>query len=275
MKNLLIPLDFSTHSIYALKAGAKIAKKYDYAITLVHMLELPRGFATNSFDNHAMRYKINLVKEKIKNTIDGHGLDQIKVNVVIKHFTVFQEIKNIAKEYNSSLIVMGSHGKEDEKISYLGSNTEEVVKNSKIPVLVIKEELQNIDFENPIFVSDFKIECADAYKRLKAFFDEIGVKPKLLFVNVPQNGFVSSEDMESRFKNFLIKAEGNLKNLNSFVNYDDYNVEDGAINFAKKHKSSIISVATHGISGFAGLFHKSISIGLTNKSRIPTLTSLI
>lgn len=276
MKNILTPIDFSKHSIFALKAAAKIAKKYNYTITMVHMLELPNGYLTNSGGNtHSTIFMLKRANEKFNELIKEDYLEGIIVNVIIKHYAVFDELAELAKENNSSLIVMGSHGKENEEKSYLGSNTEHVVKKANVPVLVIKSEITDINFENSLFVSDFKMECAEAYKKLKIFFDEIGVAPKMLFVNIPNDGFVSSKDMDDRFKDFLIKAEGNLKNIKNFINYDDYSVEKGVINYTKENHTSLISVATHGVSGFASLFHHSVSLELANKSKLPILTALI
>jgi len=273
MKNILIPTDFSKNSILAVKAGAKIAKKYNYKIILVHLLELPQGYFTNQQNSFSTMMRVKYIEERFKKVIMAPFLNGVKIDFIIKHYAVFSEISKIAKEHSSSLIIMGAHSKEIN-INYVGTNTTEVVNHSQIPVLIIKSELDIINFDSPLFVSDFKLENANAYKKLKTFFDEISVTPKLLFVNLPDNGFVSSVDMKNRLIQFLMLTEGHVNNLCNFVNYDDYNVEDGAINFAKENKSTLIAMATHGTTAVSSLFHRNTSLELTHKSTIPTLTAL-
>ena len=43
MKKILVPIDFSKPSEYAAKMAAKIAKKSNAIIYLIHMIELPSG----------------------------------------------------------------------------------------------------------------------------------------------------------------------------------------------------------------------------------------
>jgi len=59
------------------------------------------------------------------------------------------------------------------------------------------------------------------------------------------------------------------------INYDDHTVLNGVKAYIYDNDVSLISVATHGISGFPSLFHHSISIEIINKTKQPALTILI
>lgn len=276
MKDIIIPIDFSVYSEYALKLAAKLAKKHKASLTLIHMLELP-----SSYSEHDSEYAKNLVfmikfaEKRMEEFIQKEYLEGVLVSVIIKHFTLFTEIGIVAEKNNSSLIVMGSHGKDYHSESYLGSNTEKVVKNSKIPVLVIKQDLPSLDFTKTVYVSDFKQESVDAYKKAKTFFSLIGVQPKLLFINKPGGGFVSTKEMQLRFNNFLLAADGNLDNFNQFVNYDDYTVVGGVNSYIEDYNTNLLSIATHGRSNISKFFHKSASLDLANETTLPVLTVLI
>ena len=41
MKKILVPTDFSEHSIYALKVAAQIARKNDSELFILNLLDLP------------------------------------------------------------------------------------------------------------------------------------------------------------------------------------------------------------------------------------------
>ncbi|MGY5350995.1 universal stress protein [Wenyingzhuangia sp. IMCC45533] len=276
MKNIIIPVDFSIYSENALKVAAMLAKKHGYGLTLIHMLELPSGYSEHdSTYAKSIVFMLKFAEQKMNTFVEKDYLEGITIKVIIKHFALFPEIGPIAEENNSSLIVMGSHGKDYQNGEYLGSNTEKVVKNSKIPVLVIKNELKDIDFSKSIFVSDFKLESAKAYVNAKKFFNEIGVVPKLLFINKPGSGFVSTKEMDTRFKEFLMETEGSLASLDSFENYDDYTVVDGVNSYIEDHGTSLLAVATHGKSNISKFFTDSVSLDLANETVLPVLTVLI
>jgi len=46
MKKIIVPVDFSEHSNYALQAAAILAKKYDAEILALHMLEISETILT-------------------------------------------------------------------------------------------------------------------------------------------------------------------------------------------------------------------------------------
>ena len=48
MKNILVPIDFSEHSNYAVEVAVDLAKKNGATILLLHCVELPRRFVTES-----------------------------------------------------------------------------------------------------------------------------------------------------------------------------------------------------------------------------------
>lgn len=276
MENIIIPVDFSKYAEYAVKTACHLAKKRNSTLILVHMLELPNGYSTNNTEyGKTTVFMLKYAELKMKKFLELSCLKGMKIKVIIKHFTLFPEIGELAKENNASLIVMGSHGVSEHDELFIGSNTEKVVRTSTIPVLVVKEELSIVDFSKSVFLSDFKPESIEAYKKAKTFFNLIDCEPTLLFINTPSNGFVSTEDMNKRLENFLMEADGNLNNMKLFENYDDYNVVKGVSYYTKQNNTSLISIATHGKTSFQNFFDHSISLEISNESSIPVLTILI
>ena len=57
MKKIIVPVDFSEHSEYALEAAAHLARKYDAELLVLHMLELSNAVLTttgNAIGNEAV-----------------------------------------------------------------------------------------------------------------------------------------------------------------------------------------------------------------------------
>ncbi len=65
------------------------------------------------------------------------------------------ELLKSAEAHNADLIVMGSHGASGFQEMFIGSNTEKVVRNSDVPVLVVKREEPEFKADKFVFASDF------------------------------------------------------------------------------------------------------------------------
>ena len=274
MKKIIVPVDFSKHSEYALETAAQLAKKINAEVLVVHMLEISETILTkgsSELQNEGIFF-LKLAEKKFEEFLDKEYLRDINVTPVVKHFKVFKELNDVAKENDADLIVMGSHGSSGVKEIFIGSNTEKVVRHSNIPVFVVKHKPEKTDINTVVFACDFSEKAIDAYKNVKKMFKLFDAQLFLLYVNQPNERFLSQTEMEERVTYFLNKADGNLENLNDVHYTADYTVEKGIINFSNKVKTDLIAVATHGRKGIAHFFEGSVSEDLANHSNIPVMT---
>ena len=270
MKKIIVPIDFSQHSEYALETAAVLAKKHGSEILVLHMLEF--SSLTNSSDSHDNLFFIKLAEKKFEEFLDKDYLNDIDITPIIKHYKVFSEVDDIAKKHNVDLIVMGSHGVNGLKEAFVGSNTEKVIRHTSIPVLVIKESPILTNFDNVVFACDFSDKAVKPYTEAKKFFNIIGSTMHLVYVNTPTSGFKSSSEMEIKVAAFLNKAEGNLDKLQE-VNYvSDYSIEEGILNFSNRFGADLIGVATHGRKGVLHFFEGSVSEDVANHSTLPVIS---
>lgn len=274
MKKIIVPIDFSEHSEFALKTAARLARKYDAEVLALHMLEMSDLMLTASegLQYEKASFFIKLSEQKFEDFLKKDYLNDIKLTPIIKHFKVFSEVDDVAKEHRADLIVMGSHGASGVKEFFVGSNTERVVRNSEIPVLVVKNMLNDVNFSNVVFACDFEEDAIKPYINASKMFNLLEGNLKLVYVNLPNERFKSTLEIEKRVVNFLNKADGNLDNLSN-VNYvSDYTVEDGVLNFALKEGADMIAIPTHGKKGLAHFFEGSIGEDIANHATIPVMT---
>ena len=274
MKKIIVPIDFSEHSEYALETAAAIAVKHNSEILVLHMLELSNAIYTASASNlneEAVFY-LKLAEKKISTFLDRPYLQNVKITPIIKHFKVLKEINEVVLAHNADLIVMGSHGVSGAKEVFIGSNAEKVVRHATIPVLIVKHNPILVDFETTIFACDFSDEAIESYLKAKKVFEKLESKIHLIYVNTPDNGFKSSLEIDSLVSEFLKKAEGNLDGLSDVHVVSDYSVEKGVFNFANNIGADLIAVATHGRKGIAHFFEGSISEDIANHSTLPVMT---
>jgi nucleotide-binding universal stress UspA family protein len=274
MKKIIVPIDFSQHSEYALEAASILAKKNNSQILALHMLEISDSMLINS-DNeqHAkVVFFLKLAEQKFETFLKKDYLKGVEVVPIVKHFKVFSEVSNVAKEHSADLIVMGSHGTSGFSEIFVGSNTEKVVRHSEIPVLIIKNQPTSMDYKNVVFASDFSEESIKPYINASNLLTSFGSDVHLLYVNVPGELFKSSSEMEETMTGFLTKADGNLNRMNA-VNYvSDVSVERGILTFARKINADLIVIPTHGRKGLAHFFEGSISEDLANHANLPVMT---
>ena len=274
MKKIIVPVDFSNHSEYALKTAALLAETYNATIYAVHMLDIHEITLSESemYQQEKAVYFLKLAEKRFKDFLSKDFLKNVKVVPVIKHFKIFSELNAIAKEVEADLIIMGSHGVSGLKEFFVGSNTEKVVRYSNLPVLVIKNEMLNTDFSDVVVATDFSEESIPAFKRMLKTLDFLNARKHLLYVNLPNEDFKTSLEMEAMASNFLMNVEGNTDRMINVHYVCARSVEKGILNFSNSVGADLISVITHGRKGLSHIFAGSIAEDITNHSTLPIMT---
>lgn len=270
MKTIIVPIDFSEQSEYALKVAASMAKKYGSEIIALHMLELSTAMISSAegaqFDQTL--FFLKLAEKNFDTFLKKDYLQGVKVTPVVKHFKVFNEVNEVAQKHNADLVVMGSHGADGLEEIFIGSNAEKMVRNADIPVLVVKEELKNFEIKSILFATDFKEENLGVFEKVNAFAQKLGAKVELIYINTPGDDFLSTEDAYERIAKFMNKA----KSPQQVEIYNDYTVERGILNYSGKTNSDLIAIPTHGRKGLSHFFLGSIGEDVANHSSLPVIT---
>ena len=84
----------------------------------------------------------------------------------------------------------------------VGSNTEKVVRNSEVPVLVIKSEIEDFKIENMVFASNFNIQNKSTFPKIVEFAKIFNAKIHLLKINTVQK-FESTIKSQMKIKEFI------------------------------------------------------------------------
>ena len=134
MKKIIVPVDFSEHSEFALEAAAGLAHKFGSELIVLHMLELSNAIISSASEalNQETIYYLKLAEQKFETFLDKPYLEGLKVSPVVKHFKVWSEVNEVSIAHKANLIVMGSQGASGIKEVLIGSNTQKVVRYSDI-----------------------------------------------------------------------------------------------------------------------------------------------
>tara|TARA_R110001592_G_scaffold38190_6_gene126278 strand:+ start:573 stop:1406 length:834 start_codon:yes stop_codon:yes gene_type:complete len=274
MKKIIVPIDFSDHSENALKAAALLSKKVNIEIYALHMLDIQEVNLSQSaeFTQEKAVFFLKLAEVRFKKFLQKDYLVGVKVVPIIKHYKVFSEINAIAKEVSADFIIMGSHGASGLKEFFMGSNTEKVIRYAETPVLVVKSELNDVDFSDVVFATDFSEESMPAYKKMLVSLAFLNAKIHLLYINLPNEKFKTTPQMEALVHNFLMKTEGNTDRLSDVNLVCAKYIEHGILTFSNAVGADLIVLATHGRKGLSHIFSGSVSEDITNHSALPIMT---
>ncbi|MEX1382011.1 universal stress protein [Lutibacter sp.] len=273
MKSILVPVDFSIQAQYAAKVAATIAKKTNSKIFLLHMLELPSGiidpssFGTSNNTPTSLLF-LKRAHEKFEEFKKLPFLEGIELEDSVNFHKAYEGILAESKKNEVDLIVMGSQGASGLEEILVGSNTEKVVRNSDIPVLVVKKDIENFKIENIVFASNFKIENSSAFQKILNFTLLFNAKLHLLKINTIHN-FETTKESSDAIRSFIDGFDLGDFTLNI---YNDISVESGVLNFSKLIDADVIVLNTHGRRGLAHLFNGSIGEDLANHAKLPVVT---
>lgn len=273
MKKIIVPVDFSGHSEYALRIAADIARKQKSELFLLHMLDISDQMIsiTEGTKRRELMFFMQLATKRFEKFIDRDFMQGIKTTPIIKHFKVFEEIDKAAKEVGADLIVMGSRGASGVKGYFVGSNTEKVVRTSDVPVLVVKSETKKFEPKTIVFASDFNTENVNAFKTIKKFADAYKAKIKMVYVNTPNAYFKNTLEIREQMRLFLNKTSISNHSEDILI-FNDYSITEGIQNAAGMLDADMIAIPTHGRKGINKLLAGSVGEDLANTSHIPVLT---
>ena len=273
MKKILVPTDFSDEAENALKVAAQIAKKFESEIFLLHMLELPLDLIdpsnpSGSGDLPEAIFFMKLAHQKFTNVMKSDYLKGIKIHETVEFHQAFEGIMEISKKHDCDVIIMGSSGAEGLKDIFIGSNTEKVVRHSKIPVLVIKNEIPMFEVKKFVFATDLDSKAIPTFKEAMEFAHKLSTTIELVMVNTAGK-FRTSDEIEEKLEYFT--ADINKDDF-QFKVYNDVNIETGILNYAKKIDADLIGISTHGRQGLAHFINGSLSEDLVNHAKRPIVT---
>ena len=139
-RTILVPVDFSKDSQRALDVADSLARKFNAAISLVHVLD--PIYKQGRFDSPRLRPLRAEALEDAKAELAKLAHSRTKESQkTVKHHVIdgvaHAEIVDFARKTKVDWIVMGSKGRTGMKRLVAGSVAERVVRHAQCPVLIV------------------------------------------------------------------------------------------------------------------------------------------
>jgi len=154
ISNILLPIDFSKHSIVSILIALEISEKTKAALQCCHMYEVPSGYSKTgkTFEEFAAIMLEN-AKKDFKNFLDENKLPDLLCTFILHDKKdEADNIMDFARSIQTDLLIVGSRGRSRSAAVLLGSVAEKLVNsNHDIPMLVMKEKGENMSFLEALF----------------------------------------------------------------------------------------------------------------------------
>ncbi len=266
LSKILVAVDGSEHSDFALNVAVKIGEKYGSRLDLVHV-ERPSAIDSIEKADNILEDRVEIVKER----------NLVCNPIKVKSGDPAGEILKVADSGGYNLVVLGSRGLGELKSLLMGSVSTKVAKESKKSVLVMKTR-----FEIPPKIllgydgsdqSNKALEfAADMGKKLGASINVVSV------FNVPisPEAYVGPEvdRWEKDMSNMLESAVAKLKaqGLDAKGEISDHtNVALALTTEAEKGSYDFIVVGSRGLGKLKALVLGSVASGVANNSKTNVL----
>jgi nucleotide-binding universal stress UspA family protein len=268
MKKILVPCDFSKPAVNAFRFALDVAVQSKGTIHLLNVIELP--ILHDSVIMPVLNFEQVLFKDlkenaesRFKKITDKYKAEGVKLVVKTVFGGVSRMIQAYIKKESIELVVMGSHGATGARELFIGSNAEKMVRNSPVPVLVIKNyykgPIKNIVFPNTLDTENQE----DLTMKVKALQNFFKAHLHIVWINTPLNftsDSVTTERLEAFAKRFMLKDY----TISVFNHIDE---EGGILEFAKAIKGDLIAMGTRGRKGLAHLINGSLAEDVVNHNQ--------
>ncbi len=276
MKKLLVPCDFSAQATEAFKSALSIAGKSAGEVHLLHVIELP--VLHDAVLMPVLSFEEALFRElEEKAATEFSKLQQLNTNgIPVSTKVLFGATARMILDYINdqgiNAVVMGTRGASGLREVFIGSNAEKIVRQSPVPVLVVRQAFTTDSITDLVFPNSLETENQEELVlRVKALQDFFGARLHILWVNTPTN-FTADYRTKERLQKFADRFMLQHYTINI---YNDVYEEIGIINFAHFLKSSMIVMGTHGRRGLAHIFSGSVTEDVVNHTHLPIWTTTI
>lgn len=269
MKTILVPTDFSV--------TAKNAALY--AIELANQLNAAKIILYNAYQSPVVTEPtmpvIQMLDIDTLKKISDDGMKEFKsslhlenTNIEIEEINEFAALPNsigeVCSRTGADLIIMGITGASKFEEVLIGSTAISVVKNTKVPVIILPPNAKCHKIERVMLACDYKkVEETTPLQPIKKLLEATNAKLFVLNINQKQSntGKTQNELLQSMLQNF--NPEFHNINTEDFI---------GGINdFAETNNIDIIITIPkkHGL--FEGLFKESHTKQLAFHSHVPLM----
>jgi nucleotide-binding universal stress UspA family protein len=208
MKKILVPCDFSPAAETAFKFAVNIASRNKSEIHLLHVVDTTQSNTPSSelpwvapFNGGFVERLEQQLNEKFQGLVSKYSAESLSVFFSTQIGALSQNIERYILDQNIDMVAMGTKGASGFKELLIGSNTEKIVRNVKIPVVAVPLGANVDQITSIVFPVDPTEDPSKFLKELRFIQRLFQAKIHLLWINTP-NVFKSNADALADLREF-------------------------------------------------------------------------
>lgn len=275
VKKILVPVDFSTCSINALKIATELAKQQGAVIEIVNAFHMPAyPHADVIAADTIIQPILTDYEEQVEEQFDALP-DQVPALKSVEYSTrrfvapTKDAIYTCIEKDGIDLIVMGTKGSHDQLEKLVGSISAEVIRFAQVPVLMIPEGVDVFDVKLIGFAADLhKIEDMRKLDILILFAQMTGAQIKIFHISPDRDEESIIENARERMK--LLDSLDKVDHSYAWIN----NTEplEGILDFVDSHDLDMLAMFPRHHGFWDRLLKSSITKKVAMSIKIPLLT---
>jgi nucleotide-binding universal stress UspA family protein len=267
MKKIIVPIDFSEESLYALDYASIWANKYksDVQMVFVQTKKASHGI-TEKREKEDAEKQFAEIEKKYKEKFHK----DCKFNHIIKKGRVFEEIAEQAEAYDDSMIICTTHGESGWSNFFIGSNTYRIVEGTIRPVISIGINQNHNKPKTIVMPIDITKETREKVPLVASVAKHFDAEVHILKVTSS-----TGEGIHNTLNLYAKQVakyfdERDVKYKSSLIVGD--NITDVTIEYAKTVEANLIVIMTEQIKAWTNMLMGSYAQQMLNNSPVPVLS---
>jgi nucleotide-binding universal stress UspA family protein len=209
------------------------------------------------------------VKKELDNLRNANAESSFEIKTKLLVGSPFQEIRDLIKEMNADLVIIGDKGVTNTEEFFLGSFTDKIIRSSQCPVITVKEMVDHEQFDNIVYATNLEEDNKQLMNLLLRFQELFKATIHIVKINSTKD-FKNEIDTKVALQKLVDKYEMKNYTINSYSHEDE---EYGIVYLADEVGADLIVMGIHEKSGFRRLISGgSLADEVTDHTFRPVLT---
>ena len=187
IQNVLVPVDFSPASQFAVDFAVSFARKFRARLTLLHVVE-PTTALAYAFPIENDEVGKNNSEEalgRLSAMLSPEDQDDLDLQIRIRSGKIEAEVRAAIEAEAASIVVMGTHHHRLLKRLLVGSMTEDVLRKLPVPILTVSTDAQPRSLSRILFATDLTESSHDGFTFALDLARKLGAQLIVLHVIEP------------------------------------------------------------------------------------------
>jgi nucleotide-binding universal stress UspA family protein len=166
IRNVLVPVDFSPASQFAVDFAVTFARKFRARLTLLHVVESATALTyTFPIENDKVgKQHSDDALSRLSAMLSPEDQDDLDLQIRIRSGSIEAEIRSAIDDELASIVVMGTHHHGLIRRLLIGSVTADMLRIAPVPVLTVSSDAQARTLSRILFATDLTESSHDGFK---------------------------------------------------------------------------------------------------------------